>query len=102
MILARVTGTVVSTINSPAFEARRLLLCDLLDERGRPTGGYTVAVDAVGVGAGETVLVLDEGNSARQVLGDPEAPVRAVVVGIVDQATVHGEAVAGLSGGSMG
>ncbi len=85
MIIGRVAGTVVSTICSPAYEERRLLLCDLLDERGRPTGEYTIAVDSVYAGAGETVLILDEGNSARQVLAWPEAPVRAVVVGVIDE-----------------
>jgi ethanolamine utilization protein EutN len=88
MKIARVTGTVVSTIHAPIFDGRRLLLCDLLDLAGEPTGGYTIAVDTVGAGAGETVLILDEGNSARQVVGDPDAPLRAVVVGIVDEVTV--------------
>lgn len=85
MIVGRATGTVVSTISSPIYEARRLLLCDLLDAAGEPTGDYLIAVDSVGAGAGETVLILDEGNSARQVVGVPDAPIRAVVVGIVDE-----------------
>ena len=84
MKLARVVGTVVSTINSPALDERKLLLCDLLDPSGKPAGGYLIAVDSVGAGAGETVLILDEGNSARQVLSAPGAPIRTVVVGIVD------------------
>jgi microcompartment protein CcmK/EutM len=84
MKIARVVGTVVSTIQAPAFDGRRLLVCDFLNPEGSPTGGYTIAVDTVGAGAGETVLILDEGNSARQVLMAPNAPVRAVVVGIVD------------------
>ncbi len=75
----------VSTINSPVYENRRLLLCDLLDERGVSLiGRYVLAVDAVGAGAGETVLILDEGNSARQVVKMEDAPIRAVIVGIVD------------------
>ena len=85
MKIGRVSGTVVSTINSPVYDHRRLLLCDLLDDRGeRPVGGYLIAIDAVGAGAGETVLILDEGNSARQVVDEEDAPVRAVIVGIVD------------------
>ena len=83
MRVGRVAGTVVSTIHHPFFEGRRLLVCDLLDRRGRPEG-YTIAVDAVGAGAGETVLVLDEGNSARQIFGISTGPVRAVIVGIID------------------
>jgi microcompartment protein CcmK/EutM len=87
MKLARVAETVVSTINVPVFDGRRLLLCDLLDSEGEPTGGYLIAVDTVGAGAGETVLLLDEGNSARQVLGLSQGPVRTLVVGIVDAIT---------------
>jgi microcompartment protein CcmK/EutM len=82
--LGRVVGTVVSTINAPAFDGRTLLLCDLVDPSGRAAGGYLIAVDTVGAGAGETVLILDEGNSARQVLSAPGAPIRTLVVGIVD------------------
>jgi ethanolamine utilization protein EutN len=44
-----------------------------------------VAVDLVGAGVGETVIVQDEGNSARQLLGAQNGPVRSVVVGIVDE-----------------
>jgi microcompartment protein CcmK/EutM len=85
--LGRIVGTVVSTINAPAFDGRTLLLCDVLDPSGRPAGGYLIAVDSVGAGAGETVLILDEGNSARQILAAPGAPIRTVVVGIVDSVT---------------
>jgi len=86
--IARVTGTVVSTINSPVFDHRRLLICDLLDERRKPTGDYLIAVDSVEAGAGETVLIIDEGNSARQVLDRVDAPIRAVIVGIIDEVTL--------------
>ncbi|MFH1330892.1 MAG: EutN/CcmL family microcompartment protein [Actinomycetota bacterium] len=92
MKIGRVAGTVVSTINVPIYDGRRLLMVDLLDERGGDTGGYLICVDAVGAGYKETVLILDEGNGARQVVGDPDAPIRAVVVGIIDQLFVDGEA----------
>lgn len=86
MKIGRVSGTVVSTISSAVYNDRRLLLCDLLDERGEVgLGGYVIAVDAVGAGAGERVLIIDEGNSARQVVGLEDAPIRAVIVGIVDE-----------------
>jgi microcompartment protein CcmK/EutM len=88
MKLGRVCGTVVSTICSPVFEARKLLICDLEDNAGRPSGSYTIAVDAVGVGVGERVLIIDEGNSARQVVGMPDAPIRAVIIGKVDAVEV--------------
>ncbi len=88
MKIGRVTATVVSTIHHPFFDGKKLLLCDFLDEHGRPTGDYTIAVDQVDAGVGERVLILDEGNSARQILAAPEAPIRAVVVGVVDEVTL--------------
>lgn len=85
MKIGRVAGTVVSTISAPIFDGRRLLLCDLLDLDQQPSGDYTIAVDAVDAGVGDTVLILDEGSSARQIVGEAVAPIRAMVVGIVDE-----------------
>ncbi len=90
MKVGRVAGTVVSTISNEFFDGRRLLLCDLLDAAGTASG-YTIAVDVVGAGAGETVLILDEGNSARQIFGIDVGAVRAVVVGIVDEMVLDDE-----------
>ena len=87
MKIGRVVGNVVSTINTRDFEERTLLLVDLVGPDGRATGGYQIAVDNIGAGAGETVLLLDEGNGARQVLDAPGAPIRSVVIGIVDEVT---------------
>lgn len=91
MKIGRVAGTVVATIEAPVFRGRKLLVCDLLDASGRPDGAYIIATDVVGAGAGETVLILDEGNSARQVVGLEVAPIRALVVGIVDELIVDGK-----------
>lgn len=85
MKLARVAGTVVSTISAPIFDHQRLLLCDYLTPGGERTGDYVIAVDVVDAGAGELVLILDEGTGARQILEQRVAPVRAIVVGIVDE-----------------
>jgi ethanolamine utilization protein EutN len=91
--IARVAATVVSTIKHPVLDGRRLLLVDLLDVDGQPIGKDLIAVDTVGAGAGETVLVLDEGNGARQVLRTPQAPVRAVIVGIIDELLVDDRSI---------
>jgi len=56
---------------------------------GNPEGDYLIAVDVVDAGVGETVLLIDEGNSARQIVGLDPAPIRAVVVGIVDEIDVE-------------
>ena len=93
MKVGRVVGTVISTIQHPALDGRRLLMCDLLDASGEPDGTSLICLDSVGAGSGETVLIVDEGNSARQVLANPTAPVRSVVVGIVDQLMVDGDLI---------
>ena len=84
MILGRIIGSVVSTIHHRIVEGRKLLVAERLDQNGRSTGRYIIALDAIGAGKGETVLILDEGNGARQILDDANAPVRSLVVGIVD------------------
>jgi ethanolamine utilization protein EutN len=84
MILARITGNVVSTIHHSVVDGKKLLLAERLDQDGKPTGGYLIAMDTIGAGQGETVLILDEGSGARQILEDDNAPIRSIVVGIVD------------------
>lgn len=88
MKIARVSGTVVSTISAPIFEHQRLLLCDYVTPGGDPTGDYVIAVDVVDAGPGETVLILDEGTGARQIMEAEVGPIRAVVVGIIDEVNV--------------
>jgi ethanolamine utilization protein EutN len=88
MILARVCGAIYSTINHPFYDNKRLLLVDHLAVDGNPTGNYLIAVDTVDAGAGEIVLIIDEGNSARQIINDAAAPIRSIIIGIVDQINV--------------
>lgn len=87
MIIGRVIGQIYSTINHPFYDHKKLMIVEKSDPAGKPTGDYLIAVDTVGAGPGEPVLVLDEGNGARQVLGSSDAPVRSVIVGIIDQVT---------------
>ncbi len=89
MYIGRVVGPVVATIKIGHLESRRLLLVDQLGLDGQPTGGYDVAVDVVQAGPGDTVLVLDEGNGARQILGLDPGAVRAVIVGVVDEVALE-------------
>ncbi|MGQ9585752.1 MAG: EutN/CcmL family microcompartment protein [Anaerolineae bacterium] len=89
MFIGRVIGTVVSTIKDPMYEGHKILVVEQLDLQGKPDATYWLAVDVVQAGVGDRVLLLDEGNSARQVLDqEPNGPVRAVVVGVVDEVEV--------------
>lgn len=85
MILGRVVGEIHATIQHRFYEGKRLLIIEKTTPAGDATGDYLIATDVVGAGADERVLVLDEGNGARQVLDSKDGPVRSVVVGIIDE-----------------
>ena len=85
MYVGIVTGNVVATIKHEAFASQKLLIVDQINPDGQPTGKYDICVDTAQAGIGDRVLVLDEGNGARQVLQMQSAPIRAVIVGIVDE-----------------
>lgn len=85
MILGKVCGTIHSTINHDFYDGKRLLVVDKLDGHQKSTGKYLICIDSVDAGVGETVLMLDEGNGARQIVGDSSAPLRSIIVGIVDE-----------------
>lgn len=89
MKIGRVAGTVVSTISAPVFDGRKLLLCDIVTPSGEPTGDYTIAADSIDAGVGDLVLILDEGSSARQIVQEAVAPIRAMVVGVVDEVDLY-------------
>lgn len=89
MIIGRVLGEIHGTIKHPFYRAKRLLVIDRLKADGTSTGDYLIATDVVGAGADELVLVLDEGNGARQVLESSDGPVRSVVVGILDDVMLY-------------
>jgi len=90
MYIGKVIGTVVATIKISHLERRKLLLVDQLDLAGQETGYYDIAVDVAQAGPGDTVLVIDEGNGARQILGLDPGAVRAVIVGVVDEVALTG------------
>ncbi len=85
MDLARVVGTVTMTVKHPVYIGRKVLMLRALDAAGEPAGGAYAAVDLVRAGRGDTVLVNREGSAARERMGDPRAPVRSLVVGVVDE-----------------
>ena len=89
MYIGKVIGTVVSTIKISHLDGLKLLLVDQLDLRGKETGAYDIAVDVVQAGPGDTVMVIDEGNGARQILRLDPGAIRAVIVGVVDEVALR-------------
>ena len=84
MIIGTVRVNIVSTINHPFYDGKRMLIVEKEDFNGK-AGGYLIAIDSgVSAGVGERVLVINEGNSARQVVKDDKAPLRSIIIGIVD------------------
>jgi len=84
MQLARVVGTVVATQKHPKFAGAALLLVQPLTLDDQPHGTTLLAVDAVGAGVHEKVLIVIEGRAAGEALGRKGAPVDAAIIGIVD------------------
>jgi microcompartment protein CcmK/EutM len=84
MILGKVVGEIYSTINHEFYNSKKLLLIAKLESINNIGEGYIIAVDTVDAGVNETVLVIDEGNSARQIIQNPSAPIRSIIIGIVD------------------
>ncbi len=88
MQIARVVGTVVATRKHPTFEGAKLLLVQPVTLDDQPRGVPLLAVDAVGAGVHERVVIVIEGRAAGEALGRKGAPVDAAVIGIVDELDV--------------
>ncbi|HEY7191568.1 MAG TPA: EutN/CcmL family microcompartment protein [Vicinamibacterales bacterium] len=88
MQLARVVGNVVATQKHPKFEGAKLLLVQPIGLDDKPRGTALLAVDSVGAGVHEKVLVVIEGRAAGEALGRKAAPVDAAIIGIVDSVDI--------------
>jgi ethanolamine utilization protein EutN len=89
MQIAKVIGTVVSTAKHRKFEGAKLMLVQPLNMDDTPRGNAMLAVDGVGAGVDEKVLVVLEGRAAAETLGRKRAPVDAAIVGIIDTVTIN-------------
>ena len=89
MQIARVVGTVVSTQKHRKFEGATLLLVQPVNPDDSPRGTALLAVDGVGAGVHEKVLIVLEGRAAGEALGKKAAPVDAAIVGIIDAVDMH-------------
>ena len=89
MQLARVVGTVVATQKHKAFSGAKLLLVQPVGLDDEPRGTALLAIDSVGAGVREKVLIVMEGRAAGEALGRKGAPVDAAIIGIVDAVDVQ-------------
>jgi microcompartment protein CcmK/EutM len=88
MQIARVVGTLVATQKHRKFEGAKLLLVQPLNVDDTPRGTALLAVDSVGAGVHEKVLIVLEGRAASEALGRKGAPVDAAIIGIVDRVDI--------------
>ncbi|HHB89816.1 MAG TPA: ethanolamine utilization protein EutN [Anaerolineae bacterium] len=84
MLIARVVGSVVSTVKHPSLRNYKLLIVQPLHAEGQEDPRDFVALDVAHAGVGDVVLVNQEGGGAREVLNDPDAPVISLIVGVID------------------
>jgi microcompartment protein CcmK/EutM len=90
MMLGRVVANVVSTEKHPHYKGHKILVVQPIDAEGKPRGKSLLALDGVQAGIGDRVLVVDEGGSARLVIGEESAvTVRTAICAIVDRVDVE-------------
>jgi len=89
MMIAKVIGTIVSTIKHPAYDSKKLLLVQPMHLSGEIEDEAFVAIDEAQAGIGDTVLVMREGSGARQITQIKDAPIISVIVGILDAVDIE-------------
>ncbi len=89
MLIARVIGNIVSTVKHHSHSCQKLMLIQPLNTDLSNKGKAIIAIDTVQAGEGDLVLILSEGTGARQILGNKDAPIRALIIGIVDSIDMY-------------
>lgn len=85
MLLARVEGNLVATRKHPSFEGWRLVICQPINQVGKPEGVPQIAIDAHGAGLHQRVIISSDGSAARKAVGNEKSPARWMVIGVVDE-----------------
>jgi microcompartment protein CcmK/EutM len=99
MLLARVEGHVTATRKHPSFAGWRLILCQPIGREGQPEAAPLVALDALGAGLHQRVILSSDGLAARRAVGDDKSPARWMIIGIVDEVTPGTNALEDAAGG---
>lgn len=84
MIYARIDGTIVATICHPSMAGRRTVICQPLDAEGRDEGTPVLAIDPLGAGLHQRVILSTDGSATRELVRDPKTPLRNLIIGLVD------------------
>ncbi len=84
MVLCKITGTLVATQKNEHLKGHKILIAQPIDLDGKYIGRDILAIDSVDAGVGDTVLVVQEGQGAAQVLNNKKVPVHSVIVAVVD------------------
>ena len=90
MKIARVTGTVVSTIKYEKYVGMKLLRVRHLTLDGQPTGEELIALDAADAGIGDIVLVNNDGGAAQMIMGDTKLIASVTICGVIDSYSWQG------------
>lgn len=84
MLLCKVTGTIVATQKNEKLNGKKILSVQPITLEGGALGKDLLAIDSVDAGVGDTVLVVQEGQAAAQILKSKETPVHSIIVAVVD------------------
>ena len=84
MLFARIDGTIVASACHPSMAGHRTVICQPLDAEGRDEGTPVLAVDPLGAGLHQRVVLTTDGSATRKLVGDPKSPLRNLIIGIVD------------------
>lgn len=84
MIHARIDGTMVTSACHPSMAGTRTVICQPLDADGRDDGAPILAIDSLGAGLHQRVMVSTDGSATRELVRDPKSPLRNFVLGIID------------------
>ena len=85
MQLARIDGTITSSACHPSMRKGRTVICQPLDVDGRPDGAPLLALDQLGAGLHQTVMISTDGSETRKLVGDERSPLRNYIQAIVDE-----------------
>jgi len=91
MNYARIDGSIVTAASHPSMVGTRTVICQPLDADGRDEGAPVLAVDPLGAGLHQRVILSTDGAATRKLIGDPHTPLRNLIIGIVDEGESESE-----------